>query len=147
MIRIPLIRKPFLSQLKRNASSITPTSPSFFGKAIEMAKQYMNGTKQLFQETKDAIMLKDKISQGGYTACRNELVFLHRNEQDVKKLPKFALLAIFIPEMIPFLLLRGTTLIPSTCISPAQLVRKASHRRRPNESLWINCEEMWGSIF
>jgi hypothetical protein len=44
-------------------------------------------------------------------------VKIHRNNSDVKKLIPFAFLAILAPELIVILLLRGSNLIPSTCIS------------------------------
>jgi LETM1 and EF-hand domain-containing protein 1 len=112
------ITRPF-STLSNNSVS------NFFKSARQQAAGYFNGIKLLIQESKDAKLLEMNLSQGNVKSLsRNEFLFLKRNKQDLKNLVPFFFISIIVPELIPVLLLRGSTLIPSTCISPEQLNKK-----------------------
>lgn len=95
---------------------------SLLSKSREQFNIYMTGISLFFEETKVAILLKRKIKNDGYIMTRKEFIFLQRNKSDRSKLVPFMLLALLAPEAIPFLLVAGSDIIPSTCVTPANLV-------------------------
>lgn len=99
---------------------------SFWERTKKQTLIYFNGVKLLFKETKEAQVLKLKMEHENYQLTRSEFLFVHRNNSDLSKLIPFALIAIISPEIIPWLLFRGSTLIPSTCISEEQLKQKTA---------------------
>ncbi|KAJ2997995.1 hypothetical protein HDV02_004997 [Globomyces sp. JEL0801] len=117
-----------------NASPMSKISQTI-AKAKEMAVFYFNGIKLLMQETTDAKLLKMKVKNEGYQLNRKEFVFIHRNGLDFRKMVPFFLISTFIPEMIPVLIMRGTTLIPSTCITEEQLNNKRIKLAETRESI------------
>lgn len=105
-----------------NIATIKAKALDMVQKTKAQAKVYMDGIKMLFEETKTAKLLKDKIKHHGYKPNRAEFVFLNRNAGDISKMAPFFLIALIAPEIIPFLVIKGSTFIPSTCISAEQLV-------------------------
>ena len=128
MIRQNLMRfcinRSYANAPSSSTSPMTKIS-KMFKSARQQATGYFNGIKLLIQETKDAKLLEIDLSQGNVKSLtRNQFLFLKRNKQDLKNLVPFFFISIIVPELIPVLLLRGSTLIPSTCISPDQLEKK-----------------------
>jgi hypothetical protein len=121
--KLKLLKPVLFSQRLFSALS---KKESLFERTKKQTLLYFNGIKLLFKETKEAQLLKLKMEQDNYLPTRPEFLFLHRNNSDLSKLVPFALIAIISPEIIPWLLVRGSTLIPSTCISDEQLQQKTT---------------------
>lgn len=93
-------------------------------KAKEMVKFYFNGSKLFLEESKQAKLLEMNSKNGSISLSRPEFLLVHRNKQDWSVMLPFMLIVLVVPESIPFLLMRGFNIAPSTCISPAQRVIK-----------------------
>ncbi|KAJ3076020.1 hypothetical protein HDU98_005969 [Podochytrium sp. JEL0797] len=119
----------------RLASSVAkpPTDTSLTGKITEfvaaskaMASLYYNGTKQLYRNSKEAsalIVARRGSEAKGLTPAswtRDQFLMVQQTSLDMKKLPPFLILVLILPESIPFILTFSPSMIPSTCVSPAQ---------------------------
>jgi LETM1 and EF-hand domain-containing protein 1 len=94
---------------------------SIFTRVRETIVFYRNGCSKLIEETKKSAHLK-KSMQHGVTLTRDDHRLIYRNAADFRKMVPFFLLLAILPESIPFLLLRGSNIIPSTCITADQAV-------------------------
>ena len=111
---------------------------SIWSKAKEMMSVYYNGSKLLVQELKQRQQYEFMLAKG-QTLTRPQYLLIHRNKQDAKRVVPFFFLMVFLPEAIPFLLFRGSGMIPSTCITPSQQLKRlekmALQRKSFGESL------------
>lgn len=82
-----------------------------------MFKFYKNGLVTLINETKLAGKLK---SSKNLTRTQHRMVY--RNSNDLNKLLPFFLFSLIAPELLPFALLKGVNILPSTLITENQLV-------------------------
>jgi hypothetical protein len=94
---------------------------SLFTRVRETIVFYRNGFSKLIAETKRSAQLTKSIQQG-VALTRDDHSLMYRNAQDSRKMVPFFLLLAILPESIPFLLLRGSNIIPSTCITADQAV-------------------------
>ena len=91
-----------------------------FKAAKETVTLYARGSKLLYKEYQQCMSINQKIKGHGYKPTGEEQRLMYRNARDSSKLVPFFLLAVFLPEL---LLIVGPKLIPSTCISPAQILK------------------------
>ncbi|KAJ3085034.1 hypothetical protein HK102_000377 [Quaeritorhiza haematococci] len=93
----------------------------FFRKSRDMMKQYWKGSKLLLQEGKEGAELKRRVKQENYALTRREFVLVSKHENDLRNLVPFFLVLVFIPELLPFLLVYAPNIVPSTCWSQEQI--------------------------
>ncbi|KAJ3212466.1 hypothetical protein HDU83_007325 [Entophlyctis luteolus] len=107
---------------------------------------YYNGSKQLYRNSKAAAALvaeQKKAAREGRPApswSRQDFLLVKQTSLDMRKLPLFLVLAIVLPESIPFVLKFAPSMIPSTCVSADQLAKmrlKLSETRRTVASGWL----------
>ncbi|KAL2913620.1 hypothetical protein HK105_206922 [Polyrhizophydium stewartii] len=47
---------------------------------------------------------------------------IHTHSQDVRRVIPFFIILVLVPESLPFLLMRGANIVPSTCMLPEQII-------------------------
>jgi LETM1 and EF-hand domain-containing protein 1 len=92
-------------------------------KAKETLNLLKNGSARFIQESKESKLLQQR-QQAGEALARDEYRLIYRNRQDFKKVVPFFLVALVVPELIPVLIIKGSNLIPSTCLSAEDKEKK-----------------------
>ncbi|KAJ1652373.1 hypothetical protein IWQ61_007281 [Dispira simplex] len=100
-----------------------PKEPSFMEKTKKLFRFYWNGIKQIQRNRVTAKQLTQKMNRGE-ALSRSEFLLIHRASSDVKKVIPFVVVAIILPELLPFLLVFAPGMFPSTCVTEEQLVKK-----------------------
>ncbi|OZJ02619.1 hypothetical protein BZG36_03837 [Bifiguratus adelaidae] len=122
-------------QLQRSAKTPPPQPTNkiaqFWKNAKELARFYKDGTKLLWANHKHAKELREKESQG-HVLSRSEFQLIHRSNKDFRKLVPFVITFIIVGEWIPLVVMFVPGLIPSTCITNAQLekLRRKMYEKR-----------------
>ncbi|KAJ1562002.1 hypothetical protein HK096_002494, partial [Nowakowskiella sp. JEL0078] len=94
---------------------------SIFTTGRQFALQYIKGGQQLSKNARLVGEIKKRISKKGYIPTRNESLLIYDTEDDFRKVIPFFMILIVLPESLPFLLMRGSDIIPSTCTSQEQI--------------------------
>lgn len=89
---------------------------SFLFTSIELLKFYLRGSKLIWTRQK-------LIKELSPPKDRVDYRFIHTQRQDVKKVVPFLFMALILEELIPIMILYVPSLLPSTCILPAQSAR------------------------
>ncbi|KAG2173325.1 hypothetical protein INT43_004699 [Umbelopsis isabellina] len=100
--------------------------PSKVVKMFQEAKKLMNfykdGIKLLWANNKTAKSLKEKVEKEGYVLSRDEYQLIKISEKDMIKLIPFAAVFLILAEAIPLIVAFAPSLVPSTCVTPTQIV-------------------------
>ncbi|RUP44759.1 LETM1-like protein-domain-containing protein [Jimgerdemannia flammicorona] len=91
-----------------------------YQKSKELAVFYKNGVKLLWGNRKKAKELREAQRQG-YKLNRKEFQLVHTTKKDMRKLIPFVVILAILPELIPFIVAFAPSLVPSTCVTAAQL--------------------------
>jgi hypothetical protein len=112
---------------------------NFFRSLIATTKQTWTGTKILLAEAQQMkTFIQEHPDQSKWT--RNEYLKVYRVRTDAKKLAVFGLVFIFVPEVIPFILVRGVNIIPSGFLNQDQklaIQQKLDEARLEIAKKWI----------
>ncbi|KAK9712707.1 hypothetical protein K7432_006960 [Basidiobolus ranarum] len=84
---------------------------------------YKDGIKKIFTNKREAKLLKIK-QDNGQELTRGEFQLVSKAFSDSRKLIPFAVLLIFSPESIPFILIFAPGVVPSTCVTENQMKTK-----------------------
>ncbi|KAJ3268336.1 hypothetical protein HDV01_003101 [Terramyces sp. JEL0728] len=92
---------------------------NLINKTKQTIKALVNGSKQLRinQKLMKELSKKEQLN-------RSEFQLVYKTRQDLKKTIPFFLLMLVLPEALPFLLLSGSRMIPSVCISKEDLEKR-----------------------
>jgi hypothetical protein len=94
---------------------------TFWTKTRNQIAQIRMGTSTLIDQTKAALVLKQKSPQ---TLLRQEFRLIEQNKRDLSALVPFILCTIIIPELLPLMILKGR--VPSTMMTAEQLKERQS---------------------
>ncbi|KAJ3104467.1 hypothetical protein HDU97_009252 [Phlyctochytrium planicorne] len=84
---------------------------------IRMGKQYITGARDLYHNGKKVQLILQDQQKTNRELTRREFLFVKNTEADMQKLMPFFVVAFFIPESLPFLMMWMPSFFPSTCIS------------------------------
>ncbi|KAI8809164.1 hypothetical protein BJ742DRAFT_805282 [Cladochytrium replicatum] len=111
------------SRTNPNPPITSKPKKSLFETLRESAKVYFLGAKQFAENAKVVGRLRKESPDGSkWTRAENALV--HQTSNDVRKVLPFFLLLIILPESLPFLMMRGSDIFPSTCVTESQKRQK-----------------------
>jgi hypothetical protein len=92
---------------------------NLWSKTRQQISQIRMGTSMLIDQTKAALILKQKPPT---TLVRQEFRLIEQNRRDIGALVPFVLCTIIIPELLPLMILKGR--VPSTMMTNAQLQQR-----------------------
>ena len=102
--------------------SVSPATSKLVGlitKARDTLRQLYRGSKELYAQVQEANQYRKLLSQGK-SLDRNQFLLIKSVSDDMRRLAPFIVVVLVLPEIIPFLILRGWDIIPSTCLLPDQ---------------------------
>ncbi|KAF9959760.1 hypothetical protein BGZ70_008761 [Mortierella alpina] len=124
-----------------NTTSAPPPPPptgvvgkakDYWRKGKEIVIQCKDGVKLLWVNKRIVKDLKRAQNEEGHQLTRREFQLIYRTDIDIKRLIPFGLVFCLATEYIPLIIIFAPQLIPSTCVTPAQLEgrRKKIHEKR-----------------
>ncbi|KAJ8326312.1 hypothetical protein QVD99_003419 [Batrachochytrium dendrobatidis] len=108
---------------------------SFWEGISRISSAYYQGSKLLVEHTRQVKNLKQQQHRKPFQYSRKEFMLIKTNADDIKRIMPFFIVLILIPETLPFFLMRGADIIPSTCILPDQLLAKREKLKKVRHQL------------
>lgn len=111
----------------------------FFRKTVAAVTRYYQGSVQLRKNSQQCLsLLKRQSSDPTHRLTRSETLLIRTTKADLQKAIPFFTLLLLLPEALPFLVLRGSNIIPSTCLSQDQ--RETQRKKRMEVRMAIRKE-------
>lgn len=113
---------------------------------IQLAKFYYRGVKLIFTRRKDISLIRARIKNGGSPLTRWEYRLIHKQEDDVKKVVPFLIIALLLEEVIPLIAIYAPFMLPSTCILPSQRQRIEAKRNEKAIAFAANYRQLFNQL-